>query len=200
MSLLICLVSTNPFDKPTEVYVDGYIEINHFWQMSDTSTRKINGIEVLHGSCVYDQIIIWKYNDYYSRFETFHWQMIKDGRIKDRLITFEEKEEERIKVLKIWESEHIKTAKANKASLNDFAIYYDSEWTGSQSLLNRPCFNHRTGKYEVLMKAYGDEYTIYKIVSNGFVETNTEFDPEGTSRQEQGRSSGQGRFKGYIKK
>lgn len=199
IAILLLLFGTNPvpFDKPTVNIDTGYFEINHFWQVSSDPTRKINDKDVYYGSLIFDQLLVWKYNKITNRFEVIHWTMIKDGRRIHRFQTQEDREAENKHVYDKWEWAHIKTAKDNKVPLDAIVIYTASDWLGPLSQVNNPTFNQNTNKYEVIIQLDSESNAYYKFISNTLIETNTDFDPEVTSRTEQGRSGGDVKFTGY---
>lgn len=217
IAFLFCLVSTNPMvlDKP-EMHVDGYIEVNHFWQESPLASRNINGVDVYYGLCTFDQVLVKKYNKKYNRFDVVHAMVTTDGRPLSELEHkhFNENnvakkealdlliKEEKAKVYDVWLKEHKRVARENKVAVDDIIVYVASEWTGPKSLINKPTFNYETGRYEVFMRAKPNDADlgIYKFTALSLYETNTTFDPEIESAGEQGKTVKEISFFGYTKK
>ncbi len=171
---LLCVLSTDGSrpNNPT-IYIDnGYIEINHFW---GESNAVVDGKDVQLGYCIFDQILIWKYNPVYDWYEIIHWEMIPNGREKDRIDDGEEKTNHLAE---------IKTRKINAMkwhawrqglTIEDVVVHMDSPWMGERLGLKRPEYNFAKQKWEVYFVLGENQY---KFVVPTLVETNTTFDPE----------------------
>lgn len=75
LSSLLC-VNPPAFDNVT-IDVEGYIEINHKWDEEQ-------------GELVFDQLIVWQYNERFDEYDILHFCLIKDGReslrVSDRIV------------------------------------------------------------------------------------------------------------------
>lgn len=214
--LIMATFGTNPqmFDTPT-IHVDGYIELNHYWSINDSqSGRSIlnkngNFIYVPFGYCVFDQMLVRKYNHEKDRFEIVHQLIIRDGRLKHQL-KGEALEKHRNKMIQEWEFAHRAAVKDLNCGLEDVVVYHDSPYVGAKGV-NAVSFNQNTKLYEVYMKAnpgrYFDEketdinknYDIgtYKFTAQRYYETNTLYDPESEDSSRRNVGIGTLRFKGY---
>lgn len=217
LAILLLVTGTNPmeFDKPT-IYVDGYIELNHYWVPNDTQPGRTipNGkgdfIDVPFGVCQFDQIMIRQYNKKTDNFDIVHQMLVKNGRLKHQCKTAEELEAHRDSILREWEQAHRKAAKDFDAALDEVIVYHDSPYVGPKGI-NQITFNHLTKRYEVYMKAQphrliheeindmNKDYDVgtYKFTSPGFRETNTLFDPEYEDINKRGITANKVKFIGY---
>ncbi len=222
--ILLAVICINPIPLEKEtIHVDGYIEINHFWETSSYASRTVKGKDVYYGTLKFDQVLVKKYNKKYGRFDVVHAAVTNNARhltmlqIAERTTKSGSPEEtklrqeikdEQARDLEEWEKEHIRCAKELNVDIPDIVVYHANKWLGPQGLLNNPQFDAATGRYEVYLKPKVYSYDpnnkadtgdcgIYKFTAQELYETNTLFDPESQSANEQGVSSGSLGFKGY---
>lgn len=222
--ILLALVCINPIPLEKEtIHVDGYIEINHFWETSSSAGRTVNGKDVYYGSLKFDQVLVKRYNKACGRFDVVHAAVTNNARRLTILQVAEkgtksgspeesklrqEIKDEQARDLEEWSKEHVRCAKELNLDISDTVVYHANKWLGPQGLLNNPQFNNYTGRYEVYLKPKvysfdpdnkndSGDCGIYKFTAQELYETNTLFDPETQSAYEQGVSTGSLGFKGY---
>lgn len=208
---LLFLVSTNPMvvDKPT-IYVDGYIEINHYWDQDK-------------GDVILDQLLVWNYNKELDRFDILHWQMIKDGREIDRISPFNYKRNldeltsnvvsNNLIVSEINMTLAVMLANYTRQKIKDeikqqklqgklifkkeldwnpdeTIIFAASKWLGSKGF-GYVDFNENTQMYETMVEIQGEPLWIH---TKHFKQSDTLFDPETEYKTVYERPSGSTRM------